>query len=187
MGASIPDAAGSSGELGSGNAKIAVQRGPILFYSISALAVLYLFWLLLSGYFTAFLLVAGMGCALAVIWFAHRIDLIDHEGHPIEFGWRALTYWPWLIKEIVKSAWQVTRIILHPKLPISPVLVRFKPGQKTAVGLVTHANSITLTPGTLTVEVTPEEIVVHALTREGAEGVLSGEMDRRVSAFEATR
>jgi len=53
---------------------------------------------------------------------------------------------PWLMKEIAKSAWNVTRIILDPRLPVSPVLVRFKPSQKSQVGLTTHANSITLTP-----------------------------------------
>ena len=64
----------------------------------------------------------------------------------------------------------MSRIILDPKLPISPTLVRFKPSQKTDVGLVIHANSITLTPGTITVEAGPHEFLVHALTRGGAEG-----------------
>lgn len=155
-------------------------------YSVSALVILYLFWVLLSGYFTAFLLSAGFGCALAVVWFSRRMDLVDREGHPIHLGWRLAFYWPWLFKEIVKSAWSVTWIILHPKLPISPELVRFRPSQKTDVGRVTHANSITLTPGTITVDVDRGEFLVHALTAEGAEGIRSGEMDRKVSIFEGS-
>ncbi len=62
-------------------------------------------------------------------------------------------------------------------------MVSFKPSQKTTVGLVVHANSITLTPGTITVEARPGEFLVHALTRAGAEGTTSGDMDRRVSAL----
>jgi multicomponent Na+:H+ antiporter subunit E len=122
-----------------------------------------------------------------VVWFAHRMNVIDAEGHPIQLGWRIVGYWAWLSKEIVKSAWDVSRIIVDPRLPISPSLVGFRPGQKTTVGLVVHANSITLTPGTITIEARPGEFLVHALTRQGAEGVTSGDMDRRVSSCEGIR
>ena len=155
-----------------------------MFHSVSLFFTLYLFWLLLSGYFTPFLLSAGAGCALAVVWFARRMDVVDHEGHPIQLGMRIVAYWPWLIVEIVKSAWSVSRIILHPRLPISPTLVRFKPTQRTDVGLAIHAQSITLTPGTITVEAWPNEFLVHGLTRDGALAVIDSEMDRRVSACE---
>jgi multicomponent Na+:H+ antiporter subunit E len=94
-------------------------------------------------------------------------------------------YWLWLLKEIAKSAWSVSRIIVDPKLPISPTLVRFKPTQMTDVGLVIHAQSITLTPGTITIEAQPNEFLVHGLTRDGAHGCIDSEMDRRVSACES--
>lgn len=155
-----------------------------MLHSVSLFIVLYLFWLLLSGFFTAFLLSAGAGSALAVVWFARRMDLVDGEGHPIHLGPKVMLYWPWLLKEIAKSAWDVSRIIMHPKLPISPTLVRFKPGQRTDVGLVIHANSITLTPGTITIEASSGEFLVHGLTRRGAEGAVQSEMDRRVTACE---
>lgn len=143
------------------------------------------FWLLLSGLFTPFLLTAGAGCALAVLAFARRMDVVDHEGHPIHLGWRAaVSYWPWLLREIVRSSWDVSRRILHPRLPISPTLVRFRPSQATPLGLVIHANSITLTPGTISVEVAPGEFLVHALTEEGAAGLAGSEIDRRVAAME---
>lgn len=149
-------------------------------------AVLCLFWILMSGFFTAFLLAAGLGSAFFVAWLAHRMDLIDHEGHPFHLTWSAVTYWPWLIKEIMKSAIDVARIILDPKLPASPTVVRFKPRQKTVVGLVTHANSITLTPGTLSIEVAQEGFMVHALTKSGAEATVDSDMDRRVERFEGS-
>jgi len=156
-----------------------------MFHSISLFACLILFWLLLSGYFTAFLVLAGIGSALVVVWFARRMDVVDHEGHPIHLGVRALVYWPWLLKEIAKSAWDVSKIILNPRLPISPTLVRFAPSQKTDVGLVMHAQSITLTPGTITIEAEPAEFLVHGLTQAGGQGVIASEMDRRVSACES--
>lgn len=147
-------------------------------------ASLFVFWLLLSGIYTPFLVLSGLVAAIAVALLASRMELVDREGHPIHLGRAVLTYWPWLLKEIVKSGWQVTRIILHPRLPISPTFVRFKPSQRTTVALATHANSITLTPGTITVEAGREEFLVHALTREGAAGVVASEMDRRVTRLE---
>jgi len=155
-----------------------------MFRSISLLVCLAIFWVLLSGFFTPFLRAAGLGSALAVVWFARRMDVVDDEGHPIRLGARALVYRPWLIKENVKAAWDVSKIILHPRLPISPTMVRFKPSQATDVGLVFHAQSITLTPGTITIECGPGEFLVHGLTRSGAEATIDSEMDRRVTACE---
>lgn len=152
--------------------------------SVSAFIALFAFWLAMSGYFTPFLLAAGAGSAAAVLWLARRMDVVDAEGHPIHLGLRIGLYWAWLFKEIVKSAWDVTRIIVDPKLPISPTLVRVKPGQSTTVGQVLYANSITLTPGTITVEAGSQEFLVHALTRAGADSLVEGEMDRRVTAHE---
>ena len=146
--------------------------------------VLSVFWVLLSGMFTPFLLAAGLGAALATALLARRMEIADREGLPLHLTLAALTYWPWLVKEILKSGWQVARIVLDPRLPVSPTLVRFKPSQQSTLGLVTHANSITLTPGTVTVEADHDEFLVHALTREGAEGLEGSEMDRRVSRFE---
>ena len=156
-------------------------------YALSSALVLYGFWLLLSGYFTAFLMTAGAASAIAVVALARRMEIVDHEGHPIHLGWRALTYWPWLVIEIVKSAWDVSKVILNPSLPVSPTLIRVKTSQKTEVGVVVYANSITLTPGTISVDVGHGEILVHALTRESAAGLQTGEMDKRVTVFEGAK
>jgi multicomponent Na+:H+ antiporter subunit E len=153
--------------------------------AVGAVAVLFAFWLLLSGYFTAFLVSAGLGCAVATVLFSSRMKVIDSEGIALHSVPRLIPYWIWLLKEIVKSAWQVSLLIVHPRLPISPTLVSFRPTQKTSVGLVIHANSITLTPGTITVEAEPGQFLVHALTRDAAAGAASGDMDARVTtAFE---
>jgi multicomponent Na+:H+ antiporter subunit E len=152
---------------------------------VSTFLVLFAFWLLLSGFFTAFLMIAGAVTALAVVLFSRRMDIVDREGHPVHLAPRALlVYWPWLIKEIIKSGWQVSTIILQPGLPISPTLIRIPTTQKTDVGRTVFANSITLTPGTISVEVGRDEFLVHALTRGNANELASGEMDRRVTDFE---
>jgi multicomponent Na+:H+ antiporter subunit E len=155
--------------------------------SLSAFVLLLAFWVLLSGYFTPFLIAAGVGSAFAVVLFGRRMHVVDREGHPIDLWRIVISYWPWLAKEIAKSGWDVSKRILHPRLPISPTLIRFKPSQQSVVGLVTHANSITLTPGTITVEAKPGEFFVHALTRAGAEGVVDSEMDRRITRLEEPR
>jgi multicomponent Na+:H+ antiporter subunit E len=88
--------------------------------SLSLFVFLYLFWLLLSGLFTPFLMASGVGCALVVTWFARRMHVVDDEGHPIQLGTHALVYWAWLFKEIIKSAWDVSKIILHPQAAHQP-------------------------------------------------------------------
>jgi len=153
--------------------------------SFTALIGLFLFWLLLSGMFVPFLLAAGAGSAIAVLAFTRRLDIISGEAQPSYLNWfRFLAYCPWLIKEIMIAAWDVTKRILHPKLPISPTLVEFVPSQTTDTGLVIHANSITLTPGTISVEIEPGRFLVHALSREGGASLAGSEMDSRCTSLE---
>ncbi len=152
---------------------------------VAALALsLFAFWLALSGIYTPFLVAAGIGASLAVAALAWRMGIADSEGHPLQLAPAVLRYWPWLAKEILKSGWHVARVILDPRLPVRPALVRIRPSQRTVPALVTHANSITLTPGTITVEATAEEFLVHALDETSAASLADGEMDRRVSGLE---
>lgn len=151
---------------------------------VIAFCALLSFWLVLSGHFTVFLVLAGVGSSAAVVWVARRMEVVDREGVPVDLWRIAFFYWPWLAREIIKSAWEVSKIILDPRLPISPTLVRFRPSQRSVVGLVTHANSITLTPGTITVDASPGEFLVHGLTKAGAEAVINSEMDRRLERLE---
>ena len=152
--------------------------------TISLAAFLFAFWLALSGHYTPFLLGAGLASAVLCATAARRMLVIDPEGHPFQLLIGAITYYPWLAWEIVKSAWGVTKIVLHPGLPISPTMTRLRASQRGSAALATYANSITLTPGTLTVRVAGNELIVHALTRDGALDLESGRMDRRVSRFE---
>jgi multicomponent Na+:H+ antiporter subunit E len=150
---------------------------------VSLGAALFAFWLALSGHYTAFLVTVGAFSAGLCTLLAIRLRILD-DAHAVHLLPRALTYWPWLVWEVLKSALVVTRIVLHPRLPISPTLFFVKPSQKTPVGLATYANSITLTPGTLTVSLENGTFLVHALSRDGADDLESGRMDARVRRFE---
>lgn len=155
-----------------------------MLYFASAVIITYLLWLVLSGHYTPLLLVIGAVSSLLVVLLASRMTLIDREGHPIDLIGRAAWFWPWLLWQIVKSGLDVSKIILSPSLPISPTLINVRANQKSAVGIVTYANSITLTPGTVSVEVEDDEITVHAITYAGAQDLADGGMDRTVSRFE---
>jgi len=146
--------------------------------------VLFSFWILLSGHYTVITLTAAVLSTIAVVAMTARMKLLDREGHPTYLLWRVIGYHPWLARQILGSAWDVSKLILDPKLPISPTLVEVRGTQKTAVGIATYANSITLTPGTLSARLRGNDILVHAITREGAKELEKGEMDRRVTEFE---
>ena len=147
---------------------------------------LFAFWLILSGHYTGLLITFGVLTCIGILLLAHRMQVVDEEGHPIHLAIGGLTYWPWLVLEIAKSSWTVTRLILSPSLPISPTMVRVKASQKTRVGVNVYANSITLTPGTISVNVDGDTISVHAITADGAAELKEGAMDARVSVLEGT-
>jgi multicomponent Na+:H+ antiporter subunit E len=151
---------------------------------VSLGTVLFLFWLVLSGHYTYFLVAAGAGSAVLCVFVAARLGVTDAEGHPVRLLRGALTYFPWLLWEIAKSAWTVTKLILNPRLQISPTMTRVVASQRTSVGIATYANSITLTPGTITTGVKGSVLTVHALMRDGAADLEGGGMDARVSQFE---
>jgi multicomponent Na+:H+ antiporter subunit E len=153
---------------------------------LSLAGLLFAFWLALSGHYTPVLITVGAACAVGCVLAAIRMRAVDAEGHPIELFWGAVTYFPWLALEIAKSGWAVTKVILHPRLPISPTMTVVRASQKSNAGVATYANSITLTPGTITVGVSGKDLTIHALVKDGADDLEGGGMDRRVSRFEGT-
>lgn len=152
----------------------------------SLAALLFLLWLGLSGHYTPFLLTAGALVSIACVALAVRMGVADAEGHAIQLLGGAVTYFPWLLWEIAKAAWAVTKIVISPRLPISPIMTKVVASQRTSAGIATYANSITLTPGTITTEVKGNVLTVHAIAREGALELEAGAMDARVTRFEAT-
>lgn len=147
-------------------------------------AILVVFWLLLSGHYTPMLVSFGIGSSALVVYLAMRMDVVDHEGVPLQLGGRFWRYLPWLMKEIFVSNVAVAKIILHPKLPISPITVVFHGSQKTDIGRFIYANSITLTPGTITTGSDGQDFAIHVLTSTDVDGREEDEMDRRVTRVE---
>ena len=158
--------------------------GGDLIRAASLFVVLLILWLLLSGIYQPLIVTLGVVSCAFVAWIAHRMDVVDREGHPIHLSWKAPIYWPWLIWEIVKSNIAVARIIIDPKLPISPRVFKVKASQVDELGHVIYANWITLTPGTVSIDLMDGWIEVHALAEPFATGLESGEMDRRVTKME---
>ena len=146
---------------------------------------MFIFWILLSGEFTFILITSGVVASLIVAYLSHDIfigkaDLKTEAGRVFKFA----VYVPWLLWEIALANVEIAYLVLSPKPLVDPQIVRFKPDLKTDLGIVTLAHSITLTPGTVTVEANREEFVIHAIWQKSAEGILGGEMQQKVKKIE---
>jgi len=165
------------------------RPGDALKYALSLLAMLLWVWMWWSGHYTlehGLLRYFMVGSCLLVVFLIGRMQGFNRETAPISWlhPLRALAYVPWLLVEILKANLDVTRRILAPDLPIQRQLLRVRPTQATDVGRTVFANSITLTPGTISVIVSDDEILVHAVCDAAAEGLATGDMDRRVTSWE---
>lgn len=150
-----------------------------------ALAIaLFFLWLGLSGIYTPLLLALGAFSAIFVALLCRRLGIIDEEGAPFHLFFGVIGYWVWLFKEIIVANINVARLILHPRLPVSPNFFYAPASQKSDLGKVVFANSITLTPGTVAIEVQGDSILVHTLSADFAWGAESCDMDRRVTELE---
>jgi multicomponent Na+:H+ antiporter subunit E len=146
--------------------------------------VLFAFWLLLSGHYTPLLIGLGVASSVLVVYLALRLGVVDEEGVPFHLMARFGLYFPWLLKEIFVSNVRVAKIILDPKLPIDPALGNFRASQQTEMGRIIHAQSITLTPGTVTTGVHGNDFEIHALVAADLTGREEAEMDRRCTWVE---
>lgn len=147
--------------------------------------IMFIFWLMLSWNFEPFPLIIGAICSLLVAYWSH--DLLI--GEP-DFGITLRRYLslakfiPWLLWQILLANLNVVYLTLNPKDLIEPTLIRFNPDLQTDMGVVILANSITLTPGTVTIVANQQEFVVHAITQKHAESLLHGDMQAKVRDIE---
>ena len=145
--------------------------------------MLFLHWILWSGKFDAFHLSLGViSCAL-VTFMSHDLFLKRNKLSPklLVESIRFIKYIPWLLYQIVLSNIHVASLVLSPRMPIDPKLIIYKTKLKSDISLVTFANSITLTPGTITADIDDGEYVVHALSRKVADDLMTGEMEDKVA------
>ncbi len=147
---------------------------------IIAASLIFLFWFLLSGHTELLLIVLGIVSTLLTVYISHRMNIIDHESYPFHLSGRLIKYCFYLGKEIVLANWDVIKRIIMPGKSISPCVVTLPVEQTSDLGKVIYANSITLTPGTVTLELTNDKITVHALSKAGADDLLTGTMSSKV-------
>lgn len=153
-------------------------------HTISLLFTLAAFWLLNSGHYSVLILLLGLTSVVLVLVIAHQMDVVDQESQPLYLTPHIFSYYLWLIKEIIHANITVVKHIWLGKQSISPTVHKIKIGQKTDMGKVIYANSITLIPGTVAIDLVDDEITVHALLAKDIETLKTGEMERRVSLLE---
>jgi len=153
-------------------------------HTISLFLTLAAFWLLNSGHYSVLVLSLGFVSIVLILIITHKMDVVDHESQPIYLSRKILGYYLWLIKEIIKTNITVVKHIWLGEKSISPTLKTIKISQQTDMGKVIYANSITLTPGTVAIDLVDNEITVHALISKDIESLEIGEMDRRVTLLE---
>jgi multicomponent Na+:H+ antiporter subunit E len=146
--------------------------------------LLLVLWLLASGHYTVLLISFGVASCAGVVLLCSRMGIVDAEGMPVHLLGRAIRYIPWITYQVVMANFDVAQRVLLPWAKITPKLLEVVATQKTDLGRVLYANSITLTPGTVSILVIGDRITVHAIAKEAADSLEEGEMDRRVTRLE---
>lgn len=152
-----------------------------LLYLIKWTAVLTVFWLLLSGFLKPLLLFFGVVSVVLVVYYTHKMDKTDNSATSIPLGPKFLLYLGWLLKEVVLSSVAVAKKVWGSSDNLTPAIAKLPVKTVPKGGRVLYANSITLTPGTLSIDLDDDYVTVHALQESSLEELQSGEMASRVS------
>ena len=158
---------------------------PIL-RALGLYVLLMIAWLLWSGLFKPLLIGLGLFSSLITVVILYRMGYFGNETFAFRYGHRLLGFWAWLLKEIVKSSLDVSRIVLRRELKVEPVTVTLDVSELESVDQALLGNSITLTPGTLTLDVHDDKLLVHALTDSAGADISAGHMQRRVADLRDT-
>lgn len=156
---------------------------PPMRYVISLTLLLVVLWLAVSGVYKPLLFILGGGSVALVVWLSVRMDVVGIEHNPVMYSWRLAIYWGWLMWQIVLANFHVARLALKPD-GIHPSLLTVPVPHDSAVAKVTYGNSVTLTPGTVTLLLRDDLLSVHALDRQSAEQLREGSMARKISWLE---
>ena len=141
-------------------------------------ATFFILWLILSGQYDPFHVGLGLVMSFGVAWL--NSGHADSPSRPLPVL-RILWYLPWLLGRIVQSSLHVTALILHPALPIAPKLIHYRTTLQDQAAVVLLGNSITLTPGTITAEVNPHELIVHAVDDASGHDLLSHRLEQKIA------
>ena len=140
-------------------------------------------WLLWSGLYKPLLLALGALSVGLTLYIVRRMGYLDEDTFKFHNPSRLLRFWAWLAREVVASSLEVAQVVLRRELKLDPRVVALDASDLDRFGQAVLGNSITLTPGTLTLDVHDGRLLVHALTPEGAAALEQGEMQRRVRAL----
>ncbi len=155
-----------------------------MLHTLALSILLSVFWLINSGHYTPLLLFFMVVSVLFVSILCKRMDVIDGESQPLALTFTFPGYLVWLVKEVVVANIAVAACVWKGNETINPRVIKITADQKTDLGKVIYANSITLTPGTVSIDLDGSEITVHALTDESAADLMTGEMNQRVCRVE---
>lgn len=153
-------------------------------YTLSLFVVLAFIWLVNSGHYSPLLLGMGLASVVFVILVARRMNLVDRESQPWHLSAALPAYYWWLFKKILKSNLEVAACAWRGAAAISPGYARIPTTLNSEFARVLYANSITLTPGTVSVSLDENSILVHSLTAGGLDELRGGEMENRVRVLE---
>ena len=153
-------------------------------YTVCVCILLAFIWLANSGHYTALSLTLGAVSVAFVSWLTHTIRIIDKESQPIHLLTRLPAYYGWLLKKIIQGNLEVVSHIWRTPLSVTPRVAALPTAQHNDMGLVIYANAITLTPGTVTIDIQRNRVVVHTLNHSGLAELQTGAMDQRVTALE---
>jgi len=152
--------------------------------------VLFIFWLLLSGRYQAKYIIIGAFSAALVTFLTNSLfySVLQRGEQPgvktrqvwLQI-WRFVLYLPWLLLQIIMANVQVAYLVLHPKMPIEPALLLFRTRMRKGIAQVTLANSITLTPGTITVSLEEGNYIIHTLKPPLASSLVEGNMQNKIA------
>ena len=135
--------------------------------TIFLILTLALLWLSISGIYTPAILLLGLGSLVLVFWLVTRMKIVGEEHNPFVFSWRLPVFWLWALREIVISNLHVARLVFNPE-KISPRIVYQPAHFQRPLGKVIYGNTCTLTPGTVTLQLTRQGSVIHALDAKSA-------------------
>ena len=153
-------------------------------HTIRLFFILLIFWLLSSGHNSPLMLSLGLGSIILVLFIVKRMDQLDHEVFELKLTFKLPLYLFWLLKEVCLSNILVIKCIWSGNHVLSPALITVWASQKSELGKVIYANSISMTPGTITVDLVGDKIMVHAISNVAIDALLTGEMDQRITQLE---
>lgn len=159
---------------------------------LALLVLLVAVWAVLSGHYSTEPLVFALAVVslVFVLFVSRRIDRVLGAAGPafLVFGWlwRIPRYTLFMIRQVIAANLHVTRLLFDPRVQLAPRILHVRASQRTELARSFLANSITFTPGTVTLDLDGDRLLVHALDAVSASAVINGEMDRAASWLEGS-